>query len=170
MESSQPRTVYPNWLFPLALITIALCFLVIGAGGTVVYFVGHPQISTVTYSTTGTVSQTQTETTTSFSTMTQTSVTTSISTQNAYNPNYQSQCYYQNCYQNNCYGQNCWQYQISQSGYVVSDTILDANGCYIQLINMPPGYSGQSVTVWGAASYTNSNSCPVSTITVTSVS
>ncbi len=106
-----------------------------GISGTTVYFVGHPQISTVTSSTTGTVSQTQTET--SFSTETKTVVSTSVSTQNLYpnynfgNPNYQ--CQYPNQYQ--CYGQGQTQ-QIY--GYLAPSQV--AGGC-IYLTNTNTGFT-----------------------------
>jgi hypothetical protein len=55
--------------------------------------------------------------------------------------------------------------QASEYGLVESNGWMQTeNGCQIQLINMPAGYAGQSVTVYGTITYTNTNVCPTSII------
>jgi hypothetical protein len=59
--------------------------------------------------------------------------------------------------------------QASEYGLVESNGWMQTqNGCQIQLINMPAGYAGQYVTVYGTILYINTNTCPTS-ITVSSV-
>ena len=59
--------------------------------------------------------------------------------------------------------------QASEYGLVeLNGWMQTSNGCQIQLFNMPAGYVGQYVTVYGTIPYTNTNACPTS-ITVSSV-
>jgi len=162
---SQPRTVYPSWLFPVVVIIVAVVAAFASVSGTTMYFVAHPQISTVTSSTTDTVSQTQTQVSYSYMTQTQISVTTAISTQPNYNYgypnyNYQNNCYYPytNCYPN--YGQeqtiqgylgssqgaSCIYLQSYYQGYQI--------GSLYALYNLPTSYTTGWVTVVG---YTTGN-------------
>jgi hypothetical protein len=58
--------------------------------------------------------------------------------------------------------------QASEYGLVESNGWMQTqNGCQIQLINMPAGYAGQYVTVYGTITYTNANTCPTSIIVST---
>jgi len=58
--------------------------------------------------------------------------------------------------------------QTSEYGLVeLNGWMQTQNGCQIQLINMPAGYVGQYVTVYGTISYTSSNACPTSIIVST---
>jgi hypothetical protein len=58
--------------------------------------------------------------------------------------------------------------QASEYGLVESNGWMQTqNGCQIQLINMPAGYAGQYVTVYGTITYTNTNVCPTSIIVST---
>jgi hypothetical protein len=55
--------------------------------------------------------------------------------------------------------------QASEYGLVTSNGWMQTqNGCQIQLINMPSGYAGQYVTVYGTITYTNTNTCPTNII------
>jgi len=58
--------------------------------------------------------------------------------------------------------------QASEYGLVESNGWMQTqNGCQIHLINMPSGYAGQYVTVYGTITYTNTNICPTSIIVST---
>jgi hypothetical protein len=162
-DESQPRTVNPRWLFPVILILTAGFGLLAGVQMSNMYLAAHPQISTVTSSTTSTVSQTQTET--SFSTITQTSVSTSVSTQNQngnfyydnpnYNPNYNRypnyQCQYPYYNSQYCYG-NQNQYQL------YSGTISQSGSCIL--------FYSSSDTYYLDLSNLNGNSYPNGPITI----
>ena len=102
--SQEPRRTVSSLVLAI-IILVGLVGGLAGAGGVTMYWLGHPVISTVSYSTTNTVSQTQTQTSYSCLTETQISVTTAISTQNYNygipNYNYQNNCNYNTCYPSN---------------------------------------------------------------------
>jgi hypothetical protein len=163
MEPQQPHAVYPHWLFPVVLVVVAVFAVFAGAAGTTVYFVTHPQVSTVISSTTNTVSRTETSTTSITSTVT--SSTTSTATLTPQNPylNYGNPYPYQNQYGN----------QVSMTGIVYNQgngcIYLQTNGNYYALSGNVPSnvYTNQQLTVYGYFDGTSSQ-CGAPTFIVTS--